>query len=574
MFGNALLVLGSTVFWVGVCFGFVGLWRLCRYLFDPQHAPRQLSSGFGFLLGATALLAIGALTGPKPVSSTGPHLPLAWPIPSMPALFCVASLVIALGTAISGYLGVDRELVRSRLQSALVWLLIGGVAGYWWYDSKEQVTWLTGFIQVTPGLVAGLLVSAVAATAAMAWAARTTESRVASKKIVTHIALAAGAVVFGLPFVWLLITSFKEDRDTGSAEGIVWVPMISEQADYMDPDQPMVRDTYQGVEVEGNITQTYADGSALIDITKPGVMRGMSFTAQPPLKRIPKRVPVVRTQLDGAEVAGKVIREFENGGRRLELIRPPNVAGKVIDVGVEDWEPIRQTGIRWQNYSDALEFLPLETQRGLVYFRNSAILVVLNVLGSVLVCGVVAYSFARIRFPGKEFLFILLLSTLMLPGAVTLLPTFLIFKSVKMVDTLFPLWIPAWFGNAFYIFLLRQFFSTIPMELEDAAKIDGCSFLKTFWTVMLPQVKPALAVIAIWALFGTWNDFMGPLVYINSPEFMPVSYAVQLFQSDRNTEQALVMAFSTMAVAPILIIFIFAQRFFIEGVQLSGLGGR
>jgi multiple sugar transport system permease protein len=130
------------------------------------------------------------------------------------------------------------------------------------------------------------------------------------------------------------------------------------------------------------------------------------------------------------------------------------------------------------------------------------------------------------------------------------------------------------FASAFNVFLLRQFFKGIPMELEDAAKIDGCSYLTTFWNIMLPQIKPALAVIAIWTFMGAWNNFMGPLIYINSPENMPLSYALQLFQSDRGNEPALMMAFATLTIVPVLAVFFFAQKYFIEGVTLSGLGGR
>jgi len=163
---------------------------------------------------------------------------------------------------------------------------------------------------------------------------------------------------------------------------------------------------------------------------------------------------------------------------------------------------------------------------------------------------------------------------MMLPGAVTMMPTFLIFRELGWIDTLKPLWVPSFFASAFNVFLLRQFFLNIPMELEDAAKIDGCSYLRTFWQVMLPQIRPALAVVAIWTFMGSWNNFMGPLIYISSPEHMPIAYALQLFQNDRSGEPGLTMAFAAMATVPVLVLFFFAQRYFIEGVQLTGLGGR
>jgi multiple sugar transport system permease protein len=221
-----------------------------------------------------------------------------------------------------------------------------------------------------------------------------------------------------------------------------------------------------------------------------------------------------------------------------------------------------------------LSYLPPETKGGLVYLRNTLLIVVLSVVGTVLSSSIVAYAFSRMRFPGRDAMFQVLLATMMLPGAVTLLPQFLIYRTFGWIDTLYPLWVPAFFASAFNVFLLRQFFMQIPMELEDASKIDGCSYLKTFWDIMLPQIKPALAVIAIWTFMGAWNNFMGPLIYINSPENMPLSYALQLFQGDRSGEPGLLMAFATLCMVPVLLLFFFAQRYFIEGVTLSGLGGR
>ncbi len=156
----------------------------------------------------------------------------------------------------------------------------------------------------------------------------------------------------------------------------------------------------------------------------------------------------------------------------------------------------------------------------------------------------------------------------------SLVPQFLLFRSLGWIDTLLPLWVPAFFASAFNVFLLRQFFAQIPGELEEASKIDGAGVLRIFWTVMLPQIKPALAVVAIWTFIGAWNNFMGPLIYVNSPENMPLAYAVQLFQGDRGSEPGLMMAFATLTVVPVIALFFFTQRYFIEGVTLTGLGGR
>jgi multiple sugar transport system permease protein len=155
-----------------------------------------------------------------------------------------------------------------------------------------------------------------------------------------------------------------------------------------------------------------------------------------------------------------------------------------------------------------------------------------------------------------------------------MMPQFLIFRSLGWYDSLRPLWVPAFFGSAFNIFLLRQFFMSIPGELEDAAKIDGCGPFGVYWRVMLPLVKPALAAIAIMSVLGAWNNFQGPLIYLSSPEKMPLAYALQLYQTQHSGEPGLLMAASTLVVLPIILLFFFTQRYFIEGVSLTGMGGR
>jgi ABC-type glycerol-3-phosphate transport system permease component len=229
--------------------------------------------------------------------------------------------------------------------------------------------------------------------------------------------------------------------------------------------------------------------------------------------------------------------------------------------------------VLWENYSRALEFLPPETRHGLMYLWNTVYVSLMSIIGTVLSASLVAYAFARLRWPGRDAIFVVLLATLMLPGAVTMIPVFLIFKWLRWIDTLRPLWVPAFFGGAFNIFLLRQFFMTIPRDLEDAAKIDGCSFFGIYWRIMLPLIKPALAAVVILTFMGAWNNFMGPLIYISSPEKMPVAYALQLYQSAHSTEYNLLMAAATMVVVPVVLLFFFTQRYFIQGVTLTGIKG-
>lgn len=229
--------------------------------------------------------------------------------------------------------------------------------------------------------------------------------------------------------------------------------------------------------------------------------------------------------------------------------------------------------VRFQNYWEALKFLPPSSFYGLKYLLNTLFLTTMNVVGTLLSCSLVAYAFARLRWPGRDLIFLIMLSTMMIPGAVTMVPVFLIFKWLGWIDTLRPLWVRSFFAGAFGVFLLRQFFMTIPTDLEDAARIDGCGYFGIYWRIMLPLIKPAMAALAIMTFMGSWNDFMGPLIYISSPDKMNLAYGLQLFQSLHGGEWSLLMAGSTMVILPVLLIFFLAQRYFIQGITLTGIKG-
>jgi len=228
----------------------------------------------------------------------------------------------------------------------------------------------------------------------------------------------------------------------------------------------------------------------------------------------------------------------------------------------------------WSNYPDALKYLPPSSNFGLINLRNTLVIAVLSCIGTVISSSMVAYGFARLRWPGKDWVFGLLLATMMLPDAVTMMPRFLIFRELHWIDTLNPLWVPSFFASAFNVFLLRQFFLGIPKELEDAAKIDGCGYFATWWRIMIPMVKTPLAAITIMSFLASWRDFMGPLIYISSPEKMPLSYLLSLYNSSHGGEPGLLMAVTTLVILPVIILFFFTQRYFVEGVSLTGLGGR
>ena len=220
---------------------------------------------------------------------------------------------------------------------------------------------------------------------------------------------------------------------------------------------------------------------------------------------------------------------------------------------------------KWSNYSDAVKTVPLGT-----YLRNTLYLCVANVIGAVLSSAVVAYGFARIRFRGRETLFMLMIGTMALPGQVTMIPVFALFKYLGWYGTFLPLIVPAFCGSAFFIFLLRQFFRTIPEELAEAARIDGAGEWRIFWQLMLPLAKPALATCALFQFLGTWNDFFGPLLYINDPSRYTLAYGLQQFMSSYGGEWAQLMAGACIFTIPVIILFFLAQRTFIQGIATTG----
>lgn len=235
------------------------------------------------------------------------------------------------------------------------------------------------------------------------------------------------------------------------------------------------------------------------------------------------------------------------------------------------WIP---SNIQWNNFWDAMKygsetlgFIPF-----LVYTRNTVALCIMVVCGTVVSNAIVAYAFSRLEWKGRDTIFQLTISTMMIPYPVLMVPTFALFRQFDWIGTYRPLWIPAWFGSAFSIFLLRTFFKGIPFELSEAAKIDGASEWFIFRRIVLPLSKPALAVVALFSFMATWNDFLGPLIYLLNQKTFTLALGLQYYQSQAGgTQWNLLMAATSIAVVPILILFIFCQRFFIKGISITGL---
>lgn len=222
---------------------------------------------------------------------------------------------------------------------------------------------------------------------------------------------------------------------------------------------------------------------------------------------------------------------------------------------------------RFSNFSDALTILPFGR-----YFINTTVIVIFSMLGVLVTCSISAYSFARMSWRGRDLIFGLLLSSMMLPYAVTLIPTFIGWSKLGLTNTFIPLIAPAWFGGgAFNIFLLRQFYLSIPRDLDEAAYVDGASHGRIFISIIIPLTRPALVVVGLFTFLASWNDFLGPLVYLNSESKYTLALGLQQFKGMYAAEWHLMMAAATVVLAPAIIVFFIGQRYFIEGITLTGI---
>ncbi len=250
----------------------------------------------------------------------------------------------------------------------------------------------------------------------------------------------------------------------------------------------------------------------------------------------------------------------------LWLVRSSVMDLRQIFVFPPEWVP---DPWRWQNYPEALTTIPF-----FLYFRNTLTILIPSVVGTVVTAALAAYGFSRLRWPGRDLVFNVLLTTLMLPYAVTLIPTFLLWAQLDLINTFWPLIIPHWFGGGiFSIFLLRQFFRTIPRELDEAALIDGANPLQILWNIILPLSRPALIAVAIFAALNSWNDFLGPLIYLNDSRHFTLALGLAEFTGLYSSQWHLLMAASTVVIVPVVVLFFFAQRYFIEGIALTGSKG-
>lgn len=278
-----------------------------------------------------------------------------------------------------------------------------------------------------------------------------------------------------------------------------------------------------------------------------------------------KDEPVYDVDLNGETVQMALIKN-QPGGMGLFVI--PSNPDTTYELVIAEQNALRHIEIHWENYPIAFTQVPFDR-----YLVNTLIVTFFGMLGMLMSSSLVAYGFSRFRAPGINIIFLVLLSTIMLPRQVTLIPIYVFFQKIGWIDTLLPLIVPQFFANAYDVFLLRQFFMTVPLELDDAAKIDGANPIQTFLYVMLPQARPALVAVGIFHFLWAWNDFYEPLIFLHSRDNWTVAVGLQTFNAMYSVNTHLIMAASVVMVLPPILLFFFAQKIFTQGVVISGVKG-
>ena len=330
-------------------------------------------------------------------------------------------------------------------------------------------------------------------------------------KTITTLVLAAGAAIIMIPFLYLLSTAVK-DRDQLRQSPPPLIPVAATTVEINGQDEP------------------------LYEVTMDGQIREMALVKNRP------------------------------GGKGL-FVDPAN-PDQTYELVIAEQTELQHIEIHFENFSEALK--QMKFNKLLV---NTLLVTFIGMAGMLFSCSLVAYGFSRFRAPWLNVLFILLLSTIMLPSQVRLLPTYVLFNKLGWVDTLLPLIVPQFFANAYDVFLLRQFFMTIPLELDDAAKIDGASPLQTLMYMILPQARPALVSVAIFHFLYAWNDFYEPLIYLQSPEHWTLAVGLQTFNALYAVNTNYIMAASAVMILPPIILYFLAQKIFTQGVVFSGVKG-
>lgn len=405
-----------------------------------------------------------------------------------------------------------------------------------------------------------------------------------------HLPLIVLSTLFALPLLWLLLTAVQPREQIGKIPP-EWLPrqFYAQVGTESVPVSPPIR---VGVD-------------KLLVTPSAGSKRGMRLLIDPVDYR--DGLVTLRDQatVHGAEaryparleqtvpahfvlVKEWAVSKYTNREPRVFYLEPSAVQRKIAPVFGNYPEAVRALTASEKDKARPLGELLAKsalpwTQKGdrtktitfLTYLSNTLLVALLSVLGTLSSSSLVAYGLSRIPWKGQNTLFSVTLATMMVPFPVLMVPLYGVFRSLGWIGTLLPLWVPSFFGGAFNIFLLRQFFLTIPSELSDAARIDGCSEFAIFWRIILPLSRPALSVVALFTFLNAWNEFLAPLIFLTEPETFTMALGLQQYQSQfGGSEWHLLMAASTLLVLPIVVLFFFAQKTFIQGISTTGMGGR
>lgn len=382
------------------------------------------------------------------------------------------------------------------------------------------------------------------------------------KRLFLYIIVLAGAAVFMIPLLWTVSTALKTKQACFSVPP-QWIPRtyrVRDESGRLVPASVTLR--IEGrpavvVRIKEGMRKDQTLGVAQSDLLSRDGRHYVKLKSPAPVEvEVLRRMPAGLVQV---KVADPLKPE-----RTIDRYVEPHELEAVFDPQLDNfrkaWNPLEKGGT-----------LPQPFYR---FVLNTYTITIINIIGQTLSCSLVAYGFARFRFRGRKALFLLLLSTMMLPAQVTMIPVYLIWNGVRLVDTFAPLTIPAFFAqNAFFVFLLRQFFMTVPRELDEAAMIDGCGPIRIWWQILMPLCKPAITTVAVLSFISHWDDFVGPLIYLNDLRNYTVSIALRLFQDQQATEFNLLMAAALIHIVPVLVVFFLAQRYFVKGIAMTGIKG-
>ncbi|MES1227402.1 MAG: hypothetical protein ABUL72_01955, partial [Armatimonadota bacterium] len=414
---EAIYLVGVLLFWGGIaCLGRAFYLGAIAWL-SPQEGRSALLKPVAVLtvLAVVCLIASSAMHIDLGRKVEGPHVPVAWVYMQFPGWMVLGCLFAAVRSAMSAYTQVNPAEGKRKAYLALGWLVVMGL-GVWWFVASSTRVWIfRGYLPADPAIVIGFALLALMTLYLMVAVQRYAMARIWGRGVAVTLALLTGSCLFALPLGWQILTSFKEQKDQTTANGFIWIPQVQETHPYYDTVHPLVAATFNSTPVKATILNDLGEGRKLLEVERPYSVRGRRFEAKEgAYKPIMRDALVFSGDFNGRKATGFVIEEAENGVKTLEVMSPPELKGQSFKQPTASLEPVRHVGLRWENYTEALEWLPEETRGGMVYLQNTVVLVVLKVLATLVSCALVGYGFSRLRFPGRNALFTVMLSTMML----------------------------------------------------------------------------------------------------------------------------------------------------------------